>query len=74
MVLSLHTFTKVVIVATSNPGIDHASIFKNHISGVWELIIWQAVFMIMTVGIIAAGAVKGIQRWLSGFTFAFLRA
>ncbi len=52
-----------VVIATSNPGIDHASIFKNHISGVWEPIIWQAVFMIMTVGIIAAGVVKGIQRW-----------
>ena len=52
-----------VVIAASTPGIDHASVFKNHISGIWEPIIWQAVFMVMTVGIIAAGVVKGIQRW-----------
>src|SRR5690606_23132315 len=52
-----------VVIATSNPGIDHASIFKIHISGVCEPFIWQAVFMIITVCIIAAGVVKVIHRW-----------
>jgi len=52
-----------VVVAASTPGIDHAGVFKNHISSVWEPIIWQALFMIITVSIIAAGVVKGIQRW-----------
>jgi neurotransmitter:Na+ symporter, NSS family len=52
-----------VIVAVSVPGIDHAQIFQDHISSVWEPICWQALFMILTVGIIAAGVVKGIQRW-----------
>jgi len=52
-----------VVVATSTPGIDHARVFKDHISSVWEPIIWQALFMIITVSIIAAGVVKGIQRW-----------
>lgn len=52
-----------VVVAASTPGIDHAAVFKNHISSVWEPIIWQALFMLITVSIIAAGVVKGIQRW-----------
>lgn len=52
-----------VVVATTVPGIDHARVFQDHISGVWEPILWQALFMILTVGIIAAGVVKGIQRW-----------
>ena len=52
-----------VVVAASTPAIDHAGVFKNHISNVWEPIIWQALFMIITVSIIAAGVVKGIQRW-----------
>lgn len=52
-----------VVVAASTPGIDHAAVFKNHISSVWEPIVWQALFMLITVSIIAAGVVKGIQRW-----------
>lgn len=52
-----------VIVATGSPDINHAEIFKNHIASIWEPICWQALFMILTIGIIAAGVVKGIQRW-----------
>ena len=52
-----------VVVATSTPGIDHAVVFKSHISSLWEPIIWQALFILITVSIIAAGVVKGIQRW-----------
>lgn len=52
-----------VVIAASTPGIDHASVFKNHISSVWEPIAWQGLFIIITVSIIASGVVKGIQRW-----------
>lgn len=52
-----------VVLATSLSGVDHAAVFKNHISNVWEPIIWQAVFLILTVSIIASGVVKGIQKW-----------
>ncbi len=52
-----------VVIATSTPGIDHAGVFKGHISSLWEPIIWQAAFMLVTMSIIAAGVVKGIQRW-----------
>jgi NSS family neurotransmitter:Na+ symporter len=52
-----------VVAAASTPGIDHAAVFKSHIGSIWEPIGWQALFMLVTVGIIAAGVVKGIQRW-----------
>ena len=52
-----------VVIAVSNPGINHEAVFKSHITSLWEPIIWAAVFMILTIGIIAAGVVKGIQRW-----------
>jgi len=52
-----------VIVAVMSPGIDHARVFQQHITSVWEPLIWQAVFMLLTVGIIAAGVVNGIQKW-----------
>ncbi len=52
-----------VVVATVVPGIDHARVFQDHVGSVWEPILWQALFLILTVGIIAAGVVKGIQRW-----------
>lgn len=52
-----------VVIAASVPGIDHAAVFKNHISSVWEPVAWQFLFMAITVGIIAAGVVNGIQRW-----------
>jgi neurotransmitter:Na+ symporter, NSS family len=54
-----------VISATRTPGIDHAAVFTTHITSVWEPIGWQALFMALTVGIIAAGVVKGIQRWVT---------
>ncbi|HPD55807.1 MAG TPA: sodium-dependent transporter [Smithellaceae bacterium] len=52
-----------VIVATTTQGIDHAQVFKQHIASVWEPLIWQAVFMLLTIGIIASGVINGIQRW-----------
>jgi len=52
-----------VIIATTSPGIDHVQVFNQHIASIWEPVIWQAVFMFLTVGIIAAGVVNGIQRW-----------
>ncbi|HDQ02990.1 MAG TPA: sodium-dependent transporter [Deltaproteobacteria bacterium] len=52
-----------VVIATRTAGIDHTDVFVGHISSLWEPIGWQALFMTLTVGIIAAGVVKGIQRW-----------
>ncbi|HDS05525.1 MAG TPA: sodium-dependent transporter [Deltaproteobacteria bacterium] len=52
-----------VILATTTQGIDHAQAFKGHITSVWEPIIWQVVFMLFTISIIASGVVNGIQRW-----------
>ncbi len=54
-----------VIIAVRTPGIDHAEAFVGHITSLWEPIGWQAFFMILTIGIIAAGVVKGIQRWVT---------
>lgn len=54
-----------VIIAVRTPGIDHADAFVSHITSLWEPIGWQAFFMILTIGIIAAGVVKGIQRWVT---------
>ena len=56
-------YTYKVIIATITPGIDHASVFKNHITSIWEPMIWQFLVMVLTVGIIAGGVVKGIQKW-----------
>jgi len=39
-------------------------LFGANVGQVWAPIIWQAIFMVMCVGIIAAGVVKGIQRWV----------
>jgi len=52
-----------VVVAVYTPGINNEEIFKNHITSLWEPIIWAAVFMLLTIGIIASGVVNGIQRW-----------
>ncbi|MDW7674453.1 MAG: sodium-dependent transporter, partial [Bacillota bacterium] len=41
---------------------NFTDMFVNHISGIWEPILWHAAFMIITLGIIAAGVVNGIQR------------
>ncbi|MFP4396606.1 MAG: sodium-dependent transporter, partial [Desulfonatronovibrio sp.] len=43
---------------------DFAETFVGHISSVWPPIVWHAVFMILTLAIIASGVVKGIQRWV----------
>ncbi len=44
------------------PGMDFAGIFVGHITGLWIPIFWHAVFMGITMVIIATGVVKGIQR------------
>ncbi len=44
-------------------GTDFAGAFVGHITATWEPIFWHAVFMGVTTAIIAAGVVKGIQRW-----------
>ncbi|MCW3490962.1 sodium-dependent transporter [Dethiobacter alkaliphilus] len=44
------------------PGTDYVDTFVGHISQVWEPILWHFLFMLITVGVIAAGVVKGIQR------------
>ena len=44
-------------------GTDFAGAFVSHITATWEPIFWHAVFMGVTTAIIAAGVVKGIQRW-----------
>ncbi|WP_408956337.1 sodium-dependent transporter [Natroniella sp. ANB-PHB2] len=41
---------------------DFAGVFVEHISGVGEPLLWHGVFMAITVGIISAGVVKGIQK------------
>jgi NSS family neurotransmitter:Na+ symporter len=52
-----------VIAAVCNPEISHEAVFKQHIASFWEPMIWAAVFILLTIGIIAAGVVNGIQRW-----------
>ncbi len=44
------------------PDMDFADEFVGHITGVGVPIFWHAVFMLLTIGIIASGVVKGIQR------------
>lgn len=43
---------------------DFADTFIGHITSVWPPIIWHAVFMGLTLAIIASGVVRGIQRWV----------
>ncbi|TVQ26730.1 MAG: sodium-dependent transporter [Spirochaetaceae bacterium] len=43
---------------------DFVALFTGHISLTIAPIIWHAVFMVLTVAIIAGGVVKGIQRWV----------
>ncbi|HON59933.1 MAG TPA: sodium-dependent transporter [Smithella sp.] len=52
-----------VVIAVLNPGINHEAVFKNLIANSWETIVWAAVFMLLTISIIASGVVDGIQRW-----------
>lgn len=44
-------------------GTDFEMLFLNHISNVWSPIMWHALFMTLTLTIIAAGVVEGIQKW-----------
>lgn len=55
-----YTFKAISGVFTSNT--DFAALFSNHISGIWSPIIWHGIFMLITLTIIGAGVVKGIQR------------
>ncbi|WP_345947240.1 sodium-dependent transporter [Natroniella acetigena] len=41
---------------------EFANLFAGHITSVGEPLLWHAVFMGITVGIISAGVVKGIQK------------
>ncbi len=51
-------------IAGFAPGTDFADVFVGHITSTAAPIIWHAVFMVLTLAIIAAGVVKGIQRWV----------
>lgn len=51
-----------VITVSQGAGIDNAEVFSRHISNIWQPIGWQALFMILTIAVISAGVVKGIQR------------
>lgn len=50
------------VIGILTPDIDFTGMFMGHITAVWEPIFWQAMFMFLTMAIIAAGVVKGIQR------------
>ncbi len=54
-----------VVISTTTPDVEHADVFIGHITSVWEPIFWHAVFMALTVGIIAGGVVRGIQKWVT---------
>ncbi|MGM0603347.1 MAG: sodium-dependent transporter [Bacillota bacterium] len=43
-------------------GADFAALFGSHISGTASPILWHAVFMFLTVAVIGAGVVNGIQK------------
>ena len=45
-----------------NPGVNFAELFTNHISSIGEPIFWHFGFMFLTILIISAGIVKGIQK------------
>lgn len=44
------------------PNTDFAALFNNHIAGITAPIIWHALFMFLTIVIIGAGVVNGIQK------------
>lgn len=44
--------------------VDHAELFGNYVGRTWAPLLGHVVFMALTVGIIAGGVVKGIQRWV----------
>ncbi len=45
-----------------SPDADFAAMFGNHISGVGGPLFWHAAFMFLTIAVIGAGVVKGIQK------------
>ncbi|HBY57883.1 MAG TPA: sodium-dependent transporter [Candidatus Atribacteria bacterium] len=44
-------------------GADHANIFVGHITSPLAPIIWHFIFMMMCIGIVAAGIEKGIEKY-----------
>ncbi len=46
------------------PGMDFGAILGAHLANPTALLGWHTLFMILTIAIIAAGVVKGIQRWV----------
>lgn len=44
------------------PTTDYTNVFVSHITSVWEPIIWHFIFMGITIAIIAAGVVSGLQK------------
>lgn len=51
-----------MVTGVFGAGVNPEDIFVGHITSTWEPLIYHFVFMAMTVGIIAGGVVKGIQR------------
>ncbi len=51
-------------IAGFTPEMAFDEVFVGHISQIGEPILWHLIFMALCVGIIAAGVVKGIQRWV----------
>lgn len=49
-------------LAGFSPTDDFTDMFVGHITSTWAPIGWHAIFMALTIGIIAAGVVNGIQR------------
>ena len=43
-------------------GMDFAQLFNAHISGVRVPLFWHAIFMLLVIGTVRAGVVKGIQK------------
>ena len=56
------SYTAQSLTGLYAPGVDYLETFVGHTSSVGAPIIWHALFMLLTVGIIASGVVKGIQR------------
>lgn len=46
------------------PGMDFGAILGGHLANPTALLGWHALFMILTIAIIASGVVQGIQRWV----------
>lgn len=44
------------------PGTDFAGLFVGHISSTYSPLFWHFIFMLLTVSVIGAGVVNGIQR------------